>query len=127
MNTRLSWLPHTTEAQFALPQICATERSNEAIVIASGTVEVKGLKAVTAAMQGSAEGPVDIHLGAIRCPSLLYFGSVEPWADRARTVRCEPPRGTRQESESKWPPIEPYKLARASSINVRHCHALDKR
>jgi pimeloyl-ACP methyl ester carboxylesterase len=46
-------------------------------------IERNDLTAVKAALQGSQEAPVDVDLDAIRCPSLLYFGSVEPWADQA--------------------------------------------
>jgi len=71
----------------------ALDRSSDELFNAIGVTDVEDrrdlidhndLKAVTAAMQGSAEAPVDIRPDAIRCPSLLYFGSVESWADRAR-------------------------------------------
>jgi pimeloyl-ACP methyl ester carboxylesterase len=71
----------------------ALDRSPDDLFNAIGVTDVEGrrnvvdhndLKAAAAAMRGSGEAPVDIDLDAIRCPSLLYFGSVEPWADRAR-------------------------------------------
>jgi pimeloyl-ACP methyl ester carboxylesterase len=46
-------------------------------------VQRNDLAAVKAALQGSQEAPVDVDLDTIRCPSLVYFGSAEPWAGRA--------------------------------------------
>jgi pimeloyl-ACP methyl ester carboxylesterase len=70
----------------------ALDRSPDEFLDAIGVVDPEGrrvciqrndLMAVRAYLQGSVEAPVDVDLDAIRCPSLLYFGSAEPWADRA--------------------------------------------
>lgn len=70
----------------------ALDRSPDEFFDAIGVTDLEGrralaqrndLTAVKAALQGSQEAPFNVDLDAIRCPSLLYFGSVEPWADRA--------------------------------------------
>jgi pimeloyl-ACP methyl ester carboxylesterase len=43
------------------------------------------LGAIQAALGGHAEQPVDIDLEGLRKPALVYCGSLEPWADRARS------------------------------------------
>ena len=47
-------------------------------------IEHNDLDAVVAALEGSAEAPADIDLAEVQCPTFVYFGSLEPWADRAR-------------------------------------------